>query len=62
MTLMAKVKVTVTSGTKQAYNLLVLGDRTLKREQKMTLGAKVMVKVTMTFRGRKQCCKLHYCL
>ena len=50
---MAKVKVTVTSRTKQAYNLAVLGARTLKRkdvssDQKMTLRAKVMVKVTMT--------------
>ena len=56
MTLMAKVKVTVTSSTKQAYNLSVLGARTLKcsrdvsSNQKMTLKAKVMVKVTMTFR------------
>ena len=58
MTLMAKVKVTVTSSTKQAYNLAMLGARTLKHtcsrdvssDQKMTLKAKVMVKVTMTFR------------
>ena len=53
---MAKVKVTVTSSTKQVYNLAVLGARTLKcskdvsYDQKMTLKAKVMVKVTMTFR------------
>ena len=53
---MAKVKVTVTSSTKQA-NLAMLGARTLKRcrdvssDQKMTLRAKVMVKVTMTFRS-----------
>ena len=56
MTLMAKVKVTVTSSTKQAYNSAMLGARTLKRsrevfsEQKMTLRAKVMVKCTMTLR------------
>ena len=52
---MAKVKVTVTSSTKQVYNLALLGARTLKdrdvsSDQKMTLRAKVMVKVTMTFR------------
>ena len=53
---MAKVKVKVTSSTKQAYNVAVLGARTLKHsynvssDQKMTLRAKVMVKVTMTFR------------
>ena len=53
---MAKVKVTVTSSTKQAYNSAMLGTRTLKYsrdvsyDQKMTLRAKVMVKVTMTFR------------
>ena len=53
---MAKVKVTVTSSTKQAYNLAMLEGRTLKRsrdvssDQKMTLRANVMVKVTMTFR------------
>ena len=53
---MAKVKVTVTSSTKQADNLTVLGARALKHrrdvssDQKMTLRAKVMVKVTMTFR------------
>ena len=53
---MAKVKVTVTSSTKQAYNSAVLGARTLKHgrdvssDQKLTLRAKVMVKVTMTFR------------
>ena len=53
---MAKVKVTVTSNTKQAYNLAVLGARTLKHisdvsfDQKMTLRAKIMVKVIMTFR------------
>ena len=51
---MAKVKVTVTSSTKQAYNSAILGARTLKcrrdvsYDQKMTLRAKV--KVTMTFR------------
>ena len=52
---MAKVKVTVTSSTKLACtgNLAMLGARNLKHsrdEQKMTLRAKVMVKVTMTFR------------
>ena len=54
---MAKVKVTVTSSTKQTYkNSAMLGARTLKRrrdvssDQKMTLRAKVMGKVTMTFR------------
>ena len=53
---MVKVKVTVTSSTKQAYNLAMLRAGTLKRsrgvssDQKMTLRAKVMVKVTMTFR------------
>ena len=53
MTLMAKVTVTVTSSTKQAYNSAVLGARALKHsrdDQKMILRAKVMVKVTMTFR------------
>ena len=51
---MAKVKVTVTSRTKRAYNLAVFGARTLSHsrdvssDQKMTLRAKV--KVTMTFR------------
>ena len=49
---MAKVKVTVTSSTKQAYNWVILGARILKlcrdvsSDQKMTLRAKV----TMTFR------------
>ena len=53
---MAKVMVTVTSSTKQGYNLAMLWSRTLKRsrdvssDQKMTTRAKVMVKVTMTFR------------
>ena len=53
---MVKVKITVTSSTKQAYNSAVLGARTLKSrgdvspDPKMTLRAKVMVKVTMTFR------------
>ena len=53
---MAKVKVTVTSSTKQAYNSAMLGAGTLRRNRdifsdlKMTLRAKVMVKVTMTFR------------
>ena len=53
---MAKVKVTVTSSTEQAYNSAMLGARTLKcsrdvsSDQKMTLRAGVMVKVTMTFR------------
>ena len=52
---MAKVKVTVTSSTKQAYNSAMLGARTLKHsrdissDQKMTLRAKVIVKVIMTF-------------
>ena len=56
MTLTAKVKITVTISTKQAYNTAMLGARTFKRrrdvssDQKMTLRAKVMVKVTMTFR------------
>ena len=51
---MAKVK--VTTNTKQAYNSAVLGARTLKlhrdvySDQKLTQMAKVMVKVTMTFR------------
>ena len=46
---MAKVKVTVTSSTKQAYNSAMLGARTLKHcrdvssDQKMTLRAKVLV-------------------
>ena len=53
---MAKVNVTVTSSAKQAYKLAMLGARTLKHhrdvssDQKMTLRAKVMVKITMTFR------------
>ena len=53
---MAKVKVTVTSSIKQAYNSAMLGSRTLKcsrdvsSDQKMTLRAKVMVKVIMTFK------------
>ena len=53
---MAKVKITVTSSTKQAYNLAMLGARTLKQsrdvsyDQKMTLRAKIMGKVTMTFK------------
>ena len=55
---MAKVKVTVTSSNKQAYNSAMFGASTLKRtcsrdvsyDQKMTLRANVMVKVTMTFR------------
>ena len=44
---MAKVKVTVTSSTKQAHNSAMLGARTLKpprdvsSDQKMTLRAKV---------------------
>ena len=56
MTLTIKVKDTVTSSTKQGYNLAVFGARTLKcckdvsSDQKMTLRAKVMVKITMTFR------------
>ena len=54
---MAKVKVTVSSSTKQAYNSAVLVARTLKRrrdvssDQKMTLKAKVIVKVIMIFRA-----------
>ena len=46
----------MTSSTKQAYNLAVLGARTLKcrrdvsSDQEMTLRAKVMVKVTTIFR------------
>ena len=49
-------KVTVTSCTKQAYNSVMLGARTPKQirdvssDQKMTLRARVMVKVTMIFR------------
>ena len=56
MTLMAKVKVTMTSSKKQAYNLAMIGASTLKDsrdvsyDQKMTLRAKVVVKVTMIFR------------
>ena len=52
---MAKVKITVTSSTKQAYNLAMLGTKTLKRSRdvssdgKMSLRAKV--KVTMIFRN-----------
>ena len=47
MTLMAKVKFTVISSTKEAYNSAVLGARTLKHrrdvssDQKMTLRVKV---------------------
>ena len=53
---MAKVTVTVTSSTKQTYNLAVLWARTLicsrdvSYDQRMTMRAKVMLKVTMTFR------------
>ena len=53
---MAKVKVTVTSSIKQAYNLVMLGARTFKHsrdvssDQKMTLRAKVIVQVLKTFR------------
>ena len=53
---MAKVKVTVTSCTKQAYNSAMLGARNLRlsrdvsSDQKMNLRAKVIVKVTMTIR------------
>ena len=53
---MAKVKITVTSSTKQAYDSAMLGalthkhSRDVSSDQKMTLQAKVMVKVTMTFR------------
>ena len=50
MTLIAKVKVTVTSSSKQAYNLAVLGARTLKGRKDVSSDQKVMVKVTMTFR------------
>ena len=56
MTQMAKVKFIVTSSTKQAYNLAMFGARTLRlgrdisSDQKMTLRAKIMVMVTMTFR------------
>ena len=56
MILMAKVNVTVISSTKQAYNSAMRGARILKRgrdvysDQKTILRAKVMVKVTMTFR------------
>ena len=57
---MAKVKVTVTFSTKQLYNSAILGARTLKHsrdvssDQKMTLRAKVMIKVIVTL-------KLHLC-
>ena len=53
---MTEVKVTVTSSTKQPYTSAILGARTLKHsrdvssDQKMTLRAKVMVKVPMTYR------------
>ena len=53
---MAKVKVTMASSTKQGYNSSMLVARTLKSsrdvssEKKMTLRAKIMVKVSMTFR------------
>ena len=56
LTLMAKVKVTVTASTKQAHSSAMLRARTLKgsrdvsSDQKMTLRSKVMVMVTMTFR------------
>ena len=56
MTLMVKVKITVTSSTKQAYNSAMLAARILKRrrdvssDQKMDLRIKVMIKVTMTVR------------
>ena len=56
MTPRAKVKITVASSTKQAYNLAMLGTRTLKHsrdvsyDQKMTLRGEVMVNVTMTCR------------
>ena len=61
---MAKVKVTVTSSTKQAYNSAMLGARTLKccrdvsSDQEMTLRAKAMVKNTMTFRTASLLAKL----
>ena len=61
---MAKVKVTVTSSTKQAYNSAMLGARTLKRrrdvssDQKMTLRANVMFKLTMTLRTAPLLAKL----
>ena len=53
---MAKVKVTVTYSTKQAYKSAMLGARTLKHRRdvsydKMTLRAKVVVKVTMALRA-----------
>ena len=50
MTLMAKVKVTVSSSIKQADNSAIFGAGTLKHsrdvssDQKMTLRAKAMVK------------------
>ena len=53
---MARVKVTVTSNTKQAYNLTVLGvrifqhSRDVSSDQKMTLRAKANIMVTMIFR------------
>ena len=51
---MAKVRITMTSSTKQAYNSAMLGAMTLKHsryvssDKKMTLRVKLMVKVTMT--------------
>ena len=53
---MANVKVTIPSSTKQAFNLATIGVRTLKHsrdvsyDQKITLRAKVVIKVTMSFR------------
>ena len=64
MSLIAKVKVTVTSSTKRVYNSAMLGARALRGrrdvsyDQKMTLRAKVMVKVTMTFRTASLLAKL----
>ena len=51
---MAKVKVTVTSSKKQACYSAMLGAKTLKRRKDVSsdqkMRAKIMVKVTMTFR------------
>ena len=48
MTLLAKVKVTVTLVQNSLYNLAMLGARTLKRSRDVSSDKKV--KATMTFR------------
>ena len=70
MVLRANVKVTRTFSTKKLDYLAMLGDRTLKLrrdvgpDQQMTLRAKVMVRVTMTFSTTKlvirQCLRLEH--